>query len=567
MTTLACDFETTTRKDDCRVWAWGACSVDETLNFAHGLTIPSFLQYLDSVGNCDGFFHNLAFDYSFLCYHFLFNGWQCIIDSGEYRTKLKPKQFRVLMSGKDSRLYSLEFVTEKGTKVKFKDSLNICKGTIKGLAKDFKLPIQKGEIDYHKKRPVGYIPDYKEITYLKYDCEILARIIIELRKYGLNKLTIGSCALDDYIKNFIGEKQFSATFPKLNIVEFTKIKAAYKGGFTYCDPRHADTVHTRVWVYDVNSLYPYVMRDCALPYGKPIAFLGKYKTNEKYPLFIQRLKCSFTIKKHHIPTLQIKGDLRFPATKYLESSSDEIVTLTLTNIDLDMLLKHYDVDNVEYLDGYMFKSSTELFTNYVDSWFSEKAKAKKEDNASLLIIAKLFLNNLYGKFGQKMLLSSKHPVLDGDKIVHVEDSEVLRDGVYLPVAVFVTAYAREITQTAAQNNYDGFCYADTDSLHLLQPAVGIEINSEKIGAWDNEFIAVWAKFLAQKTYLEYGSKPGKTRIIKKVTVAGMGDRCHRFVTHRNFFIGAEYEGNLKKTTVKGGVVLVDGTFTIKRRVA
>ena len=44
------------------------------------------------------------------------------------------------------------------------DSLKKIPFPVKQIARDFKLPILKGDIDYHKPRPIGYQLDENEIV-------------------------------------------------------------------------------------------------------------------------------------------------------------------------------------------------------------------------------------------------------------------------------------------------------------------------------------------------------------------------------------------------------------------
>ena len=94
-----------------------------------------------------------------------------------------------------------------------------------------------------------------------------------------------------------------------------------------------------------------------LPYDDPVYFEGKYTPDEMYPLYIQSINVSFEIKEGYIPTIQVKKSpsYLFNPTEYLESSNGEIVTLVLTSVDLELFFKHYDVEYLEYNDGYKFK--------------------------------------------------------------------------------------------------------------------------------------------------------------------------------------------------------------------
>ena len=129
-------------------------------------------------------------------------------------------------------------------------------------------------------------------------------------------------------------------------------------------------------------------------------------------MYIQRITCSFEIKKNKIPCIQIKNNTSFfLANEYLESSQNEIVCLTLTNVDLKLFLEQYDVYDLQYVEGWKFKSVKGLFTNYIDKWITKKIEATKEHNLGQRTLAKLMLNSLYGKFATSLEVQSKVPIL------------------------------------------------------------------------------------------------------------------------------------------------------------
>ena len=92
-------------------------------------------------------------------------------------------------------------------------------------------------------------------------------------------------------------------------------------------------------------------------------------------------------------------------------------------------------------------------------------------------MAKLMLNALYGKFATSLDVQSKMPYLTDDGIVHYSLTEKeQKDGIYIPMGCFITAYAREKTIRKNQaikdysiNKYgqDLYIYSDTDSIHTL----------------------------------------------------------------------------------------------------
>lgn len=89
-------------------------------------------------------------------------------------------------------------------------------------------------------------------------------------------------------------------------------------------------------------------------------------------------------------------------TEYLTSSRNElgileIVELSLTSVDLKLFLEQYEVTDLEYIDGWKFRSRNGMFDEYIDKWMEVKKQATIEKNAGKRTMAKLMLNALYRK--------------------------------------------------------------------------------------------------------------------------------------------------------------------------
>ena len=446
--------------------------------------------------------------------------------------------------------------------------------SVDDIATCFDLPINKLEIDYNEERKEGHILTEKEIAYLKNDVEIMARALDIMFKNNLTKMTIGSNALS-YYKNM--NKNFNKYFPVLPYEIDKDIRRSYKGGFTYLNPIHKEKILGEGIVFDVNSLYPSVMKNERLPFGDPIFFEGKYETDKLYNLFVQTISCSFEIKEGMIPTIQIKNNLSFLPNEYVTSSNGDIVTLTLTNVDLELFFEHYQVYDLTYHSGWKFKSIKGLFSSYIDFWSNMKIKSKKEGNKAMYIISKLMLNSLYGKFGLNPNVRGKFPYLSDDGIVKYSMYPAeIRDSIYIPVASFITSYARNKTIKTSQKikdfsiktfGKDYYVYSDTDSIHclfkddtLLKDI--IDIDDYRLGYWKLESKFKQAKFLRQKCYIEIDYDNNKN-----VTVSGLPKKIGHILNFDNFKVGFTTENyNEKKLTykrVKNGVILKEIDFTIK----
>lgn len=593
MKTYVADFETTTDPENCHVWAYALCEVGNTNNIEIGTRLDDFMAWCEKSGNNKIFFHNLKFDGQFII-DWLFKHDFTHVEKSKDRAS---KTFTTLISDK-GLYYQIEVVFYlKGKKVKkvtFQDSLKLIPLSVEAIADSFKLPLSKLKIDYdaHNNLPEGAPLTEEEKEYVIHDVKIVAYAIDYFHKQGLDKMTIGACALEEY-KKLINKRNFKRWFPVPRYHD--DVKQSYRGGFTYLNPKFAGRILKNIIVLDVNSLYPWAMYDNYLPYSEPLFFKGRYEADEFYPIYTQMFKCSFELKPGKIPMIQIKHGGMFRGNEYLTSSEHEEVTLCLNSVDLKLFFEQYNVYNVEYLSGWKFRATKGLFKDYIDKWSNEKIKAKKEGNHGMYIISKLFLNNLYGKFGTDTKIQSKIPYLGDDGIVHYKNSEVEeKDGVYIAMASFITSYGREKTIRAAQKIQDDynaglsdiqFVYADTDSLHCVSPNFelpDLDIDPTILGYWDHEMNAKTGKYLRQKCYIEKEiikqeayekgikgendflySKDAEGFYKLKITVAGMPKDCYKQVNFRNFKIGATYSGKKQPKIVKGGVVLNSVDFTIK----
>lgn len=583
------DFETTTDINDCRVWAYAICEIGNPENFIYGNSIEDFIKWCSKKDeNYILYFHNLKFDSEFIFSYLLQNGYTFIKDKKDR----KDKTFTATISD-FGQIYNAEIYFDTHNKrhinkVTICDSLKVLNFSVEQIAKDFDLPIRKLELDYNEIREIGHELTPHEIDYIRNDVEIMARALEILFDNQLNKITIASNALASYKEL---NKNFDTYFPKLEFIEDQEIRKSYRGGFTYLNPIYKDVLVGSGLVLDVNSLYPSVMKYERLPYGKPEYFQGQYKEDKLYPLYVQTFTCSFELKEGFIPTIQIKNNMSFVPNEYLESSNGDIVTLTMSNIDLELFFKHYNVYDITYDSGYKFRCLTGLFTNYIDKWSESKIEAKKEKNGAMYLISKLMLNSLYGKFGLNPKVRSKSVALSEDDIViYPMNEEEIRDALYIPVATFITAYARRKTITTSQkikeyskNKYgkDLYVYSDTDSIHCLFDTELdenkniilkndkelydiLDIDDYKLGFWKLESVFTKAKFLRQKCYIEQNNDKLNT------TIAGLPKRLSNIINFDNFKEGFTTMGmeldkpKLMYKHVKGGIVLVRNDFSIKK---
>lgn len=542
----ACDFETHTGPDVTWVWAWGSSLIDNPNNFIYGNSINSFLAWAKNKRKI--FFHNLKFDGAFILDALSRLGWVYT-----HNHPKRPKQFSALISS--SGLWYKITLKFRNSKLEIFDSLKKLPMSISTIAKTFNLPIKKGSIDYSLYRPEGHPISPDDLDYLKTDCQILAMALKTLFENDLSKMTIGSDAMN-WFKRF--NTNFNTLFPTLDPQIDKECRSAYKGGWVYC-AKPGD--YNGSICFDVNSLYPYVMFSYPLPCGQPLWFDGPYTLDADYPLFIISFYADFKLKPGMLPTLQLKHSRWHCDTDYITEHQGLALQepVTMTSVDYELFLKHYDVFECSFIGGYKFKQINHVFNDYISHWMH----IKETSFGGKRTLAKLMLNSLYGKFGKNPDTTRKDVAFYDNKIHTLTAQKELSDTVYVPLAAFVTAYARQHTICAAQQNFGRFIYADTDSLHLMGHDMPehVEIHDSKLGAWKIEYCAVRSRYLKPKRYMvEISPQPGISKI--SVTCAGMPDNIKKQVNWSNFVIGQHFNGKLVHSIVPGGAVLIPTSFKL-----
>lgn len=578
---FAADLEATTNPEDCRVWSWRFEDLASDYS-KEGLTLSELLSAMLWEDGSMFYFHNLRYDGTFLLTELINRGYRPYIHMGDKKSarnvKLPPMFFKTLITS-DLKYYEIQVCAQTGERITIRDSLKLIPLSEEAIAKKFGMELAKGTIDYDKERPIGYQPTGDEWSYLRTDVGILKNALNAVISMGVNKMTIGASALSDF-KSGLNKGEFRKLFPDLSDID-AYLRAAYRGGYCIANPKYKGREMGDGYVLDKNSMYPGVMVERPLPYGTPLHFKGEYEPDPEYPLYVCRIRAWLELKEGHLPTVQIKNNPFYKPEEYITTTEEEPIILHVTHLDLERIKENYNY-TIEYLDGYKFRASTAIFKGYVEKWYKVKEEADKSGDGAMRQIAKLMENNLYGKFGVRLHAEEKIPYLQNGKLLHrwpyqevearsgaeaaeafQETYDTSREPVYLPVALFVTAWARYEISGLAQAHHDNFLYCDTDSLHMLgdKPVQGIRLHDSALGAWKKEGEFIRGKYLRAKAYIEELITDEGTET--SVHCAGMPKGCHKEVTFDNFKTGSTFNGKLLHKNVVGGQVLIPTTFTIK----
>lgn len=250
------DFETATWvENETWVWAWALCDISNE-EIQIGTNIEDYIEYCKNEKNCEVFMHNLKFDGEFIIYWALTHGFKHV----EKKEDIEANTFTTLISDL-GQFYSIVLYFSKGNKkvhkVTFYDSLKIIPLPVSEIPKAFNLKEEKLEIDYNKPRYRGWRLTNQEKEYIKHDVLIVAKALKQMFSQNLNKMTIGSNALNNY-KEILTKRKFSHFFPNLDKILDSDLRKSYRGGFTYLNPIYKEKDVGKGVVLDVNSLYPSV---------------------------------------------------------------------------------------------------------------------------------------------------------------------------------------------------------------------------------------------------------------------------------------------------------------------
>ena len=640
------DFETTVYKGQVNTEVWASASVElfkeEPVKIFHSIE-EQFNYFLSLKTNIIVYYHNLKFDGAFWLSYLL-------VDLG-YKQAYKPlneqgtevewlkekdmqnKSFKYSISDK-GMWYSI-VIKANNHFIEIRDSLKLLPFSVRRIGESFGTKHKKLDMEYTGLRYAGCEITEEEQKYIANDVLVVKEALEIMFNEGHNKLTIGSCCLEEY-KKILGKYEYDLMFPSLTDYTIDEqlykynnadsyIRKSYKGGWCYIVKGKENQIKTNGTTADVNSLYPSMMSSESgnkYPVGKPTFWKGNFipdKALKSNRYFFIRIKTRFYIKENKLPFIQIKGNYLYKGTEALESSDvydkntdkyysvykdlagnvhDTRVELTLTMTDYYLMLEHYELVDFEILDGCYFFAGCGLFDEYIEKY----KKIKLESKGALRELAKLFLNNLYGKMASSTDSSFKVAFVKEDKSVgFISVKADDKQAGFIAVGSAITSYARNFTIRAAQQNYygvnkRGFIYADTDSIHCdLKPTEikGITVHDKNFCCWKLESCWDIGIFVRQKTYIEHVTHEDLQEIEQpfyNVKCAGMPQRCKdlfiksmkgitkeeekeyteeqlKFLstkrTLQDFKIGLIIPGKLMPKRIRGGVLLVDTTYEMR----
>jgi hypothetical protein len=258
----------------------------------------------------------------------------------------------------------------------------------------FPAPLKKiGEAIGIKKKEINF----KECTreYEKEYCKVDVTILLEfwrlwtklIKDYDLGaiKYTVSAQSMEAFKQKFCKHKIYLTD--DLELLSFER--QAYYGGRT--EIFYKGSILKKIKYFDVNSMYPYVMKEFRYPTQHKFTKLNVSVEQMQYYLDQGFLVIAETYVNTKVNCIPHKKDhtLLFPVGKFMSVLATPEIQ---KGMELGVIEKF---GRVEIYQG------EKIFSEYIDFFYNLRLKFKSENNP-LEKLVKLFLNSLYGKFGARV---------------------------------------------------------------------------------------------------------------------------------------------------------------------
>lgn len=405
-----------------------------------------------------------------------------------------------------------------GATIVFRDSLAFLPFSLKSLTKNFKTECAKGEWDHSLQKDRN---DPKLLEYLKADCVGLYQVLDTyfhwplIRESGV-AYTIASQALKVF-RTTIDERIYGCS---KTVDEF--VRKGYFGGRTevFRPYYKSKSPAEKLSCFDINSLYPSVMRDFQYP-NKFIGWstdydpksFGFWEATVHVPedMYVPPLGCLLSIdpltkEVEHVDDSSM-GKFMFPVGTF---------SGVWSTIEIEYA-KSVGVEIISTGAGAVFENGGYIFRNFIDELYELRMQAEKDSVDSF--ISKLLMNSCYGRFGLNLnretivqddgmlAMSDVTPYefetgefIDGMPVIHrfVKMETRIDSFTNVAIAAWVTAHARIRMHRHYMKFQDRLFYSDTDSVMIRDD--GKTESSKKLGEFKYEYSASEACFLLPKAY-------------------------------------------------------------------
>lgn len=261
--------------------------------------------------------------------------------------------------------------------------------------------------------------------------------------------------------------------------------------------------------FDVNSMYPFIMRNYRLP-AKCVDYHSDLSPNDAAAVLAEYSMIAEVELETDEPLYAYKchGRIIFPVGRFIAYLCTEGLRQALLRGHAKRILRA------------AFYTDEIIFREYIDAFYSMRREAKARGDLVMDRMAKLLMNSLYGKLAQRRPIVVSDRSWSGNDYLRLEaiDAETnepiittrlfhreittigeeLAPQSVVSIPAHVTEYGRMLQWEIQERvGRDRVLYCDTDSIFMREPGtdeIGYPVESSKLGAlsrkWSSESLVI-----------------------------------------------------------------------------
>lgn len=355
---------------------------------------------------------------------------------------------------------------------------------------------------------------------------------------------------------------------RLDAHQYELCREAFRGGDTHANARRANQINYNAWSYDIKSSYPAaVLEGDCFPFSAWGEMPVSYYLNNDMSEYALLIKVAFKNIRYNykgkyycgMPYIALAKCNKYSANRCVDNGriiQADFIECTLTNIDLDIILKEYLYDDMyigEIWASQKGKLSKEIRDTTLDYFRRKTLLDGDPERQYEYMKSKNRLNSIYGCMVMKIDQSLIH--WDPVKRVYTDDTPKIEDalekyyksrnnflrydqGLFIPV--FARYRLREMLWTVGKD----VIYCDTDSIKGVgDHKADFDKKNEDLkkialecGAYADDkkgnryYLGVWENETSEALYDEFITLGSKKYVYKqgekvKSTIAGVSKKA------------------------------------------
>lgn len=393
----------------------------------------------------------------------------------------------------------------------FRDSVNLLPVSLDTFGGKTKIDYSKMEPERRKDPNV-----YAEIcAYLRQDCVTLAENLQRyFDEYG-RSMTQAGASMKYWQKNF------DVDAPSQRKSDFELYKPFYYGGRVQCFDEGVKAANFQVM--DINSAYPYAMKHEHI-FSVQASLLNALPGDKELAKCLIKVNCS---ARGVFPWRDDEGALYFPDDEGGRRARTR--DYCVTGYEFIAALESRAISHIDIKEIHYFRESI-TFTDYIDYFYNKRLDAKARKDTAQDVFCKLFMNSLYGKFGQdcdkhqEYVIASEDTLARwkgdgyerykpwGDRYLMVRKKSRLHEDdprrryYNIATAASITGFVRAHLYNAL-NSCSGLIYCDTDS--IAARVTDSLPTGNALGLWKEEMPGDLYAVAGKKLYAFRNAKTGE----------------------------------------------------------